>query len=99
MEQLAKDDGQQPIDLSNINSHLQQGIPQDKARILSNSNYPRVPQKLWPNARKDSKPGQHLHLTQIPFNAKINVETGYAKTYQLLLHFEKTTKAGKSQKW
>jgi hypothetical protein len=29
-------------------------------------------------------------LTQIPFDAGIIAETGFAKTYQLLLHFEKT---------
>jgi hypothetical protein len=45
---------------------------------------------LWPTARNDGKPGQHYHLTQIPFDAEIVPETGYAKTYQILLHFEKT---------
>jgi hypothetical protein len=92
MEQLAKEDGQHPIDLSDINYHLQRGVPQDEARTLSNAKiaYPRVPQKHWPKMRLDGKPGQHLHLTQIPFDAEIDVETGYAKSYQLLLHFERT---------
>jgi hypothetical protein len=91
MEQLARDAGQQPFDLSDINSHLARGIPQDEARILSSSkiSFPRIPQMLWPSARKDGKPGQHYHLMQIPFDAEIVLETGYAKTYQILLHFEK----------
>jgi hypothetical protein len=91
MEQLARDAGQQPFDLSNINSYLAQGIPQDEARILSSSkiSFPRIPQMLWPSAKKDGKPGQHYHLMQIPFDAEIVPETGYAKTYQILLHFEK----------
>jgi hypothetical protein len=51
--------------------------------------YPRIPQKLWPSERSDGKPSQHYHLIQIPFDAGIIVETGLAKTYQLLLHFER----------
>jgi hypothetical protein len=92
MEQLAEEDGQHPIDLSDINYHLQRGIPQDEAQILSNSKiaYPRMFQQLWPKIRKDDKSSQHLHLTQIPFDAEIDEEIGYAKTYQLLLHFKKT---------
>jgi hypothetical protein len=91
MEQLARVAGQQPFDLSDINSHLARGISQDEAKILSSSkiSFPRIPQMLWPSARKDSKPRQHYHLTQIPFDAEIVPETGYAKTYQILLHFEK----------
>jgi hypothetical protein len=77
MEQLAKEDGQHPIDLSYINYHMQRGVPQDKARTLSNAKiaYPRVPQKHWPKTRLDGKPSQHLHLTQIPFDAEIDVES------------------------
>ena len=45
---------------------------------------------LWPTVRKDGKPSQYYHLTQIPFDAKIIPKTRYAKTCQILLHFEKT---------
>jgi hypothetical protein len=92
MEQIAKDAGHPPIDLSNINAHLTNGIPQDESRVLANARiaYPRIPQKLWPYERSDGKPSQHYHLTQIPFDAGIIAETGLAKTYQLLLHFERT---------
>jgi hypothetical protein len=82
LEQIARDAGHPPLDISDINVHLARGIPQE-ARTLSNSriSYPRIPQKLWPNMRKDGKLGQHYHLTQIPFDAEIVVATGYAKTY------------------
>jgi hypothetical protein len=92
MEQLAKDAGHHPIDLNDTNTHLTRGILQDEAKILSNSRtpYPRIPQKLWPITRKDGKPRKHYHLMKIPFDAEIIAKIGYAKTYQLLLYFEKT---------
>jgi hypothetical protein len=52
---------------------------------------------LWPTARKDGKPSQHYHLMQIPFDAEIVPETGYAKTYQILLHFGKTLRVYSSK--
>ena len=48
-------------------------------------------------ARKDGKPGQYYHLTQIPFDYEIVLETKYAKTYQILLHFEKTLRVYSSK--
>jgi hypothetical protein len=92
MEQIAKGAGHPPIDLSNINIHLANGIPQEESRLLANAKiaYLSIPQRLWPSERNDGKPSQHYHLTQIPFDARIIAETGLAKTYQLLLHFEKT---------
>jgi hypothetical protein len=89
MEQFAKDAKHHPSD---INTHLTRGIPQEETKIRSNSRtaYPRISQKLWLFTSKDGKPRQHYCLMQIPFNAKITIETGYAKTYQFPLHFEKT---------
>jgi hypothetical protein len=94
MEQLVSEDGQHPIDQSDINIHLVNGLLHDEARILSNASisFPRVLQQLWPNIRQDGKPRQHYHLTQIPFDAEISSDTGNAKTYQILLHFEKTSR-------
>jgi hypothetical protein len=89
---LAIDVGHHPLDLNDIDTHLKKSILEDEARILSNSSiaYQMIPQKLWPITHKDGKPGQHYHLMQIPFDAEVIVEIGYTKTYQILLHFEKT---------
>ena len=71
---------------------MQAGIPHDEARELTTATvaFPRVLQKLWPFTRNDIIPGQQYHLTQIPFDVVIGNLTGYALTYQILQHFEKT---------
>jgi hypothetical protein len=45
MEQIAKDARHPPIDLSDINIHLANGIPQEESRLLANTRiaYPRIP--------------------------------------------------------
>jgi hypothetical protein len=77
-----------------MNLQLKRGVPQEGARIFTSSKivYHRVPQKLWPTARIDGKLGQQFHLTQILFDAEFDAGTGYAKTYLILLQFEKTIK-------
>lgn len=50
--------------------------------------FPHVPQKLYPTTRLDGKPGQYLHLTQIPLDTEIVPATGLARTYQIIIRFD-----------
>lgn len=50
--------------------------------------FPHVPQQLFPTARPDGKPGQYYHLTQIPHNTDIDLNTGLSPTYQVIIRFD-----------
>jgi hypothetical protein len=70
------------------------GIPPTEALELATASiaFPRVAQRAWPYARLDNTLGQQFHITQIPFDVQVDVDTGLALTYQILVHFDKPTK-------
>jgi hypothetical protein len=49
----------------------------------------RVAQKLWPIKRPDNIEGQHVNITQLPFNIDINQDMELSLDYHILIHFEK----------
>ena len=53
--------------------------------------FPRVQQKLWPTTRPDGIEGQHINITQLPFDIEVNPKTSLSLDYHILLHFEKPT--------
>ena len=73
---------------------LQVGIPSEEACELVSGQiaFPRTLQQLWPFFRNDNVPGQQYHLTQISFDVEVDSLTRYARTYQILLHFQKPLK-------
>ena len=93
MEMLAIDLSVEPYVYS-LETCLQAGIPSKEACELVSAQitFPRTLQQLWPFSHNDNVPGQQYHLTQIPFDVEIDSLIGYARTYQILLHFEKPLK-------
>ena len=94
MEMLAIDLNVEPY-VHTLEACMQVGIPHEEEKELTTATiaFPRVPQKLWPFMHNDNIPRQQYHLTQIPFDVVLDNLTGYALTYQILLHFEKTLQA------
>ena len=93
MEMLAIDLSVEPYAYS-LEACLQAGIPSKEACELVSAQiaFPSILQQLWPFSRNDNVPGQQYHLTQISFHVEVDSLTGYARTYQILLHFEKPLK-------
>ena len=67
------------------------GLPKEEAEELTTTkmSYPRVLQKLWPSSREDGIKGQHVNITQLPFDVDLNHETGLSWDCHISLHFEK----------
>ena len=88
------------IDLSvetyaySLEACLQARIPSKEACELVSAQiaFHRTLQQLWPFFHNDNVLGQKYHLTEIPFDVEVESLTGYARTYQILLHFEKPLK-------
>ena len=92
MELLAQEEGCDPIpQLSTIADLVTMGLPKAKAEELTTAkmSYPRALQKLWPSLREDGIEGQHVNITQLPFDVDLNHETGLSWDYHISLHFEK----------
>ena len=51
--------------------------------------FPCVQQKLWPTTRPDGIEGQHVNITQLPFDIEVNPKTHLSLDYHILLHSEK----------
>ena len=68
------------------------GLPKEEAKELTTAkmSYPKVLQKLWPSSREDGIEGQHVNITQLPFDVDLNYETGLLWDYHSSLHFEKS---------
>jgi hypothetical protein len=94
MEELACNAGHVAQLQKFAQANIDFGIPPAEALELTTASiaFPRVPQQAWPYARLDNTPSQQFHLTQIPFNVQVDVDTSLALTYQILVHFEKPTK-------
>ena len=92
MELLAQEEGRDPIpQLSLIADLVTMGLLKAEAEELTTAkmSYPRVLQKLWPSLREDGIEGQHVNITQLPFDVDLNHETGLSWDYHISLHFEK----------
>ena len=92
MEMLTLEEGCDPIpQLSTIADLVTIGLPNSEAEELTiaRMSYPRVLQKFWPNLREDGIEGQHVNITQLPFDVDLNHETGLSWDYHISLHFEK----------
>lgn len=93
MELLAQEEGKEPIIIDTpLTDLVAMGYLQEEARELQTSytSFPRVSQKLWPIARADGIIGQHVNITQLPFDVETDMETGLSKDYHVILHFEKS---------
>jgi hypothetical protein len=91
MDEQAKLAGKQPYEAAPLHKLMDAGLQEEEANELQKAkiSFPRIYQKEWPQTREDQVPGQHYHLTQVPFDIATNPETGYALVYQIFLHFEK----------
>jgi hypothetical protein len=74
MEEQAKLAGRMPQDPASIATLLELGINTNEAQELATAriSFPRMSQHEWPQERDDKVPGQHYHLTQIPFDIEID---------------------------
>ena len=71
MEKIAVEQGLEELFTDeSIADMVTMGIPRKEAEELEKVriSYPRVPQSLYPKERSDGLPGQHLNLTQLPFD-------------------------------
>jgi hypothetical protein len=92
MELLAKDTETPPTEINiSIRELIRMGFRESEAAELHTAkiSFPRVHQQRWPNSRQDGRTGHHYHLTQVPSGIDINVDTGFALVYHILLNFEK----------
>jgi len=94
MELLALDANADPI-THTMESCQHLGVPESEALEITTAAvaYPRVQQKLWPSERSDKNSGQHLHITQLPFDIVLDRKSEYALTYQILIQFERPQKS------
>lgn len=93
MEQLAISEGKDPITIDTPLEDLvlmehTQGEAQE---ILSaKMSFPRAAHKLWSVKRLDNFEGQHVNITQLPFDIDTNQDMGLSLDYHILIHFEKS---------
>ena len=99
MEMLAIDLSVEPYAYS-LEACLQAEIPSEEACELISAQiaFPRTLQQLRTFFHNDKVLGKQYHLIQIPFDVEVNNLTGYARMYQILLHFKKPLKPYTSRK-
>ena len=92
METIAYEAGIPPIPISTpLEELIATGYVASEAAELCSAtiSFPRVQQKLWPTTRPDGIEGQHINITQLPFDIEVNPKTNLSLDYHILLHFEK----------
>jgi hypothetical protein len=57
--------------------------------LSAKTSFPKVAQKLWPVKCLDNIEGQHVNITQLPFDIDINQDMGLSLDYHILIYFEK----------
>jgi hypothetical protein len=75
MEQLVINEGKDPITIDTpLEDLILMGFIQGEAQesLSTKMSFLRVAQKLWPIKRPDNIEGQHVNITQLPFNIDIN---------------------------
>jgi hypothetical protein len=94
MEEIAR--GAEQTAQSHNSTQTNEGLgvsPKEALELETTTiSFARVPQRVWPYTRSDNIPGQQYHITQISFGIQIDPDTGFARTYKILLHFEKPLK-------
>jgi hypothetical protein len=94
METIAYEAGIPPISTdTQMEELITTGYVASEAAELSSAkvSFPHVQQKLWPTSRPDGIEGQHINITQLPFDIEVNPKTNLSMDYHILLHFEKPT--------
>ena len=94
METIAYEAGIPPISVTTpLEELIASGYIASEAAELRSAtmSFSRVPQKLWPTTRSDGIKGQHINITQLPFDIEVNPKTNLSLDYHILLHFEKPT--------
>jgi hypothetical protein len=94
METIAYEAGIPPLSTdTQIEELIATGYVASEAAELCSAkiSFPRVQQKLWPTSRPDGIEGQHINITQLPFDIEVNPKTNLSMDYRILLHFEKPT--------
>ena len=92
METIAYEAGIPPIPIATpLDELIATGYVASEAAELCSGiiSFPRVQQKLWPTTRPDGIEGQHINITQLPFEVEVNPKTSLSLDYHILLHFEK----------
>jgi hypothetical protein len=94
MEELARQARNQPIDQSCSRANEKAGLSAEEALELTSAKvaFPKIRQQAWPNIRSDNKMDNHFHLTQLHFDVQVDTTTNFARTYHVMLHFEKPIK-------
>lgn len=57
--------------------------------MTARMSFPRIEQKMWPTTRPDKISGQHVNVTQLPFDIEVHPSTHLSLDYHILLHFAK----------
>ena len=94
METIAYEAGIPPIPRSTpLEELIATGyVACEAAELCSASiSFPRVQQNFWPTTRPDGIEGQHINITQLPFDIEVNPKTNLSLDYHILLHFKKPT--------
>ena len=94
MELLAKDTETPPIKINkSIRELIRMGFRESEAVEFHTTkiSFPRVHQQRWLSSRQDGRIRHHYHLTHVPSDIDINVDTGFALVYQIFLNFQKHT--------
>ena len=92
METIAYEAGIPPIPIATpLDELIATGYVASEAAELCSAtiSFPRVQQKLWPTTRPDGIEGQHVNITQLPFDIEVNPKSHLSLDYHILLHFEK----------
>jgi hypothetical protein len=92
METIAYEAGIPPIPIATpLDELIATGYVTSEAAELCSAyiSFPRVQQKLWPTTRPDGIEGQHINITQLPFDIEVNPKSHLSLDYDILLHFEK----------
>jgi hypothetical protein len=100
MELIEQDKEAQPqVTNIPIRKLLKLGFRENEAVELHTTkiSFPRVQQQRWPSKLTNGRTGHHFHLTQVPSDIDVNLATGFALVYHILLNFEKPTVAYTSQ--
>ena len=91
MEKLAMEEGLEELfDGESIEDRVLRGVPRKEAEEMEGVaiSFPRIPQIYYPGKREDGVLGQHLNLTQIPYDIPIDPNTCLALDFHVAIEFQ-----------
>ena len=94
MEKLAMEEGLDELfDGESIEDRVLRGVPRKEAEELENVtvSFPRIPQTYYPSKRDDDVIGQHLNITQIPYDIPIDPNTCLSLDFHVAIEFQLPT--------